>query len=191
MVKVSAMSRVQIVSAESRPQLAAVTTLLRDFVRWQRYRYAMDLWFVDAYFESAAWEDELAHLDQKYAAPDGALLLALQRGVPAGCIAMQRLGSDTCEMKRLFVRPEFHGLGIGRQLVQSLLDLAAERGFTTMRLDTGLLQREAQQLYLSFGFHVIPPYYECAPEVRAHLVFMERSLSRSAGEVGSGPTSAG
>ena len=63
---------IEIITAESPAHLRAIVSLLRDFVRWQRERYAMDLWFVDGYFESSAWEEELAHLDRKYAAPEGA-----------------------------------------------------------------------------------------------------------------------
>ena len=171
-------SSIQIIDVLSPAYLPAIVSLLRDFVRWQRDRYSMDLWFVDGYFESSAWEEELAHLDLKYAPPDGALLLACKDGKPAGCVAMRRLAPDVCEMKRLFVRPEFQGYGIGRRLVEELLDLAWKRGYATMRLDTGRLQQEAQALYHSFGFRIIPPYYECSPAVRDHLVFTERSLAR-------------
>src|SRR5262245_15988218 len=102
---------IEIIQAQTPEHLRAIVSLLRDFVRWQRERYFMDLWFVDGYFESSAWEEELAHLDSKYAAPEGALLLACKQGRPAGCIAMRRLEAGVCEMKRLFVRPEYQGHG--------------------------------------------------------------------------------
>jgi GNAT superfamily N-acetyltransferase len=97
---------------------------------------------------------------------------------PAGCVALRTLRDGICEVKRLFVRAEHQGLGVGRQLTEALIDLARRRGFSTMRLDTGDLRTEAHALYRSLGFVPTPPYYECPDRLRKYLVFMELTLRR-------------
>ena len=106
-------------------------------------------------------DQELKGLPVKYAPPDGRLLLATENDELAGCIAMRKLSPETCEMKRLFVRPGFRSHGLGRMLVQTIIDEARKLGYTHMRLDTlpGLMDK-AIVLYRSFGFVEIGPYCE-------------------------------
>jgi len=107
------------------------------------------------------FDQELASLPGKYAMPNGRLLLAFVDGVPAGCGALRALDRQACEMKRLYVRPEHKGRGIGRQLAERLIAEAKRIGYTHMRLDTIPAQMmEANHLYLSLGFQEIPPYYQ-------------------------------
>ena len=80
-------------------------------------------------------------------------------------------------MKRMFVRPEFHGLGLGGALAQRVIGEAKEIGYERMLLDTGARQAEAKGLYRSLGFHEIEPYYELPSEVAAWLTFMELPLA--------------
>jgi GNAT superfamily N-acetyltransferase len=120
------------------------------------------------------FEQELATLPGKYALPDGRLLLAFSTplrvntrvmgtpadGAPAGCGALRPLDEHACEMKRLYVRPEHKGQGIGRQLAERLIAEAKLIGYRRMLLDTIPAQMmEASRLYLALGFHEIPPYY--------------------------------
>ena len=149
---------------------------MREFVAWCRVRYRERPWQVDAYFQDSELSSELASLGQKYAPPGGALLLALAGGRAAGCVTLRTIGDGVCEMKRFYVRPEYHGLGLGRRLAEAFIALARERGFRTMRLETGDLQTEAQTLYRSLGFRRIEPYYDCPEELGRYLVFMERDL---------------
>ena len=93
---------------------------------------------------------------------------------------MQRLDDHTCEMKRMFVSSEGRGMGLGRHLAKSIMQAALERGYTTMRLDTGRNHAEALKLYRSLGFNEIVPYYEPPPELFDYLIFMEVPLSNSA-----------
>lgn len=107
------------------------------------------------------FDRELANLPGDYAPPDGRLLLASKDAQLAGCIAMRKLGSQVCEMKRLFVRPEFRGTGLGKLLVNSIIDEARKLGHRHMRLDTlpGPMDT-AIALYRSIGFVEIAPYCE-------------------------------
>jgi len=107
------------------------------------------------------FDRELANLPGDYAPPDGRLLLAKEGDQLAGCIAMRKLEPGVCEMKRLFLRPSYRGRGLGRILVESIIDEARRLGYTHMRLDTlpGRMD-QAIGLYQSIGFVEIEPYYE-------------------------------
>lgn len=101
---------------------------------------------------------EFAALEQHYGAPHGQMLLAHQDGVPAGCVAFHPLEEGVCEMKRLYVSPQFRGRGIGRGLVMTLLIEAEKAGYGKMRLDSIPSMKAAQELYTSMGFYEIPDY---------------------------------
>ncbi len=163
----------QIVEAETPPHADHVVALLRDYVLWLRRRYVKQIDVIDAYFDEREWESELADLKGHYGAPFGGVLLALVDSVPAGCVMMRGIGEDVCEMKRLFVRPAFQGMNIARLLTQRLAKLAAERGYATMRLETGKLQTEAQALYRGMGFCRIAPYYEVSGWFKDNQLFFE------------------
>jgi ribosomal protein S18 acetylase RimI-like enzyme len=120
------------------------------------------------------FEQELAGLPGDYAPPDGRLLFAYRDGQLAGCVALRKIGEGICEMKRLFVRPEFRGLGIGRLLVRHAIAAARKIGYDRMRLDTlPPKMNDAIVLYRSLGFKQIEPYYD--NPVRG-AIFMELSL---------------
>jgi carbonic anhydrase len=117
---------------------------------------------------------ELAGLPGAYAPPTGRLFLASYRGRLAGCVGLRKIGDGICEMKRLYVRPEFRGLGIGRALALHLIKEAGALSYDRMRLDTLPLQMaEAIKMYRSLGFREIEPYYDNPVE---GAMFMELSL---------------
>jgi putative acetyltransferase len=115
------------------------------------------------------FDRELAELPGAYGPPSGRLLLARVDGVVAGCVGIRPIGSDGCEMKRLFVRPGFHGQGLGRQLVVAVIEEARAAGYTTMKLDTVPSMAVAQRLYDSLGFPDIRPYRENPIEGARHM----------------------
>jgi putative acetyltransferase len=108
-------------------------------------------------------EEELAALPGEYAPPHGHVLLAFVDGELAGCGALRALTdvdyANSCEMKRLYVRPAFRRLGLGRLLAQALFDEARSVGYSTMLLDTLDDMGAARGLYASLGFEEIAPYY--------------------------------
>ena len=108
-------------------------------------------------------EEELAALPGEYAPPHGHVLLAFVDGELAGCGALRALTdvdyANSCEMKRLYVRPAFRRFGLGRLLAQALFDEARSVGYSTMLLDTLDDMGAARGLYASLGFEEIAPYY--------------------------------
>lgn len=104
--------------------------------------------------------DELAALSARYAPPLGDAWLADVNGQLAGCVAVRPLDPGICEMKRMFIRPAFRGLKLGRRLAETTLEFARQAGYRAMRLDTVETLTAAMSLYRSLGFVEIPPYYD-------------------------------
>ena len=130
------------------------------------------------------FDAEWAALPGAYAPPGGAMLLAVNGANSAGCVALRplpckdldvrRAGLErACEMKRLYVRPAYRGLGLGRRLAEACIDRARAAGYTRMVLDTVVSMAEANGLYPALGFVERPPYYHNPlPDVR----YMELQL---------------
>ena len=141
------MAPVEILQAETPDHLREARLLFEE--------YAASLGF-DLDFQD--FEAELAGLPGDYAPPRGRLLLAFHDGRPAGCVALREIGEGVCEMKRLYVRPDFRALRLGRALAEAVIAEAREIGYSSMRLDTVPSMAKAQDLYRALGFREIPPY---------------------------------
>ena len=101
----------------------------------------------------------MKNLPGAYGTPSGRLLLALNADHAAGCIALRKLETGICEMKRLYVRPEDRGNGLGKLLVERLIADARALGYERMRLDTiASAMKDAVALYRRMGFKEIAPY---------------------------------
>jgi putative acetyltransferase len=129
---------------------------------------------IDLCFQN--FDQELASLPGEYAPPSGRLFLALDetQGVIAGCVALRKIDKETCEMKRLYVRPAARGTGSGKSLALKIIEEARRIGYARMRLDTLPSMRQAIMLYRSLGFKPIEPY-RYNPEEGA--LFMELDLA--------------
>jgi putative acetyltransferase len=155
-------NRVEIFPATTKKDVREARSLFEE--------YASSLDFSLAFQD---FQEELVGLPGGYAAPGGCLLLAMHQGRAAGCVALRRFEAGVCEMKRLYVRPPFRDLGIGRGLTRAIIEKAREVGYSRMRLDTVPAMKEAQALYESLGFRIIPP--NCHNPVPG-AVFLELNL---------------
>jgi amino acid transporter/GNAT superfamily N-acetyltransferase len=137
-----------ITRAHSPEELSNARTLLMEYWRHRN----LSLSFLN-------FNRELEGLPGEYAPPSGGLLLGSFGGQAVGCVALRRLDAEICEMKRLYLRKEFHGRGFGRQLAVAMIANARALGYRKMRLDTiGPSMREAVALYRTLGFREIPAY---------------------------------
>jgi len=140
--------KMKIARAETESQISGICALFREYEQFLN---------VDLCFQE--FEKELVELPGRYAPPDGELLVAEDEGQFAGCVGLRKIGDGICEMKRLFVRPQYRGLGLGRALAEKIIHQAKVRNYAMMRLDTlGFLER-AMRLYESLGFKRTEPYY--------------------------------
>ena len=139
-----------IAQAESPEQVEEARQLFQE--------YAESLGF-SLCFQS--FDKEVAGLPGDYSPPNGRLLLVEQDGKVAGCVALHKLSDGVCEMKRLYVRPEFRGKALGRALAERVIQEARALGYTEMRLDTIVGKMDpAIALYRELGFREIPSYRE-------------------------------
>jgi putative acetyltransferase len=152
----------KLAQAETPEQIEEVRRLLREY----EASLGVSLCF-------QGFERELAELPGEYAPPGGRLLLAREAGHAVGCVTLRRLNDETCEMKRLYLRPGFRGRGAGRLLAMGIIDEARKIGYKKMRLDTLASMQEAMALYESLGFKRIEPYYR---NPIPGAVFMELKL---------------
>lgn len=138
---------IELIQVESEEHLDCIRELFKEYEK----SLGFDLDFQD-------FEKELAKLPGEYAAPDGCLLLAFYGKNMAGCAGLRKLEQGICEMKRMYVRPNFRGKGIGRVMSVRIIEIARAIAYKRMRLDTIDTMRTAILLYKSLGFKKIKPY---------------------------------
>lgn len=154
----------KIIQAETNEQIETARKLFREYEAW----IGLQLCF-------QGFDEEVAGLPGKYAvARGGRLFLAFSDENLAGCIALRKLETGVCEMKRLFVKDEFRGQKIGIALIEKLIEEGREIGYEKMRLDTfPPKMAKAVSIYESYGFREIPAYYE---NPYGDTLFMEKDL---------------
>jgi putative acetyltransferase len=154
---------VSVVQAESQAQIDQARELFLE--------YAQSLGF-SLCFQN--FDKELAGLPGDYAPPEGRLLLAEYDSQFAGCVALHKLDPGICEMKRLYLRPQFRGKGLGRVLADRIIAEARQIGYQRMRLDTvEPVMKDAVEMYRRLGFKEIAAY--CANPISGAL-YMELQL---------------
>jgi ribosomal protein S18 acetylase RimI-like enzyme len=153
-----------LIQASSTEQVQQARQLFEEYAAWLE---------INLCFQN--FDKELAELPGDYAPPGGRLFLADDGDDVMGCVALRKIGDRVGEMKRLYVRPAFRGLGLGRTLTEKLIAEAKQIGYVTLRLDTlpGKMD-QAMAMYRSLGFHEIAPYYK---NPVAGATFMELDLT--------------
>lgn len=139
----------KIVAADQLAHWIKARLLIQEYVEW----LGIDLSYQN-------YEAEIKGLEEMYSPPKGLLLLAYSDDQAVGCVAFREKGRQRCEMKRLYVCPEYRGREVGKALAQACIKGARRQGYKEMVLDTLPGMRGAIRLYQSLGFQVIPPYYD-------------------------------
>ena len=112
---------------------------------------------VDLSFQN--FEEELQTIDQQYQKPTGGILLAhYNANELAGCAAVRQFENDIGELKRMYIRKDFRGIGLGQKLLDLSFDLAKDLGYIKIRLDTLPSMASAIKLYQKNGFSEIEAY---------------------------------
>ena len=152
----------EFIIAETQEDYREARVLLREY----EAESEVDLCFL-------GFEEEIETLERMYGPPGGRFLLLRVEERTAGCVALEDSGGKICEMKRLYVRPEFRGKGLGRKCAEEVVQIAREMGYASVRLHTLPSMRAAIALYRSMGFAEIAPYDETPVE---DVLFMELGL---------------
>lgn len=118
-------------------------------------------------------EEELNNIAKKYTAPEGELLVAIENNVIVGIVAYHKLSNTRCEMKRLYVKPNYRGKKLGEKLISKLLTQAKYSGYTEMVLDTIIPLKSAIYLYKKLGFKECEPYYN---NPMNDVIYMKKNL---------------
>lgn len=150
-------------------QPSVVLDLFQEYIEMLCQR---DASFRD-YLALQNYEEETRDLSTKYGLPKGRLYVAYCDGQAAGCIALRPMAEMTCEMKRLYVRPAFRGLGLAGKLVDRIIKEARQIGYGFMVLDTLACLEGAIRLYEKFGFQPIPSYND---NPMAEAIYMKLNL---------------
>ena len=158
----------KLIQAKSDEEVRQARLLFEEYAAWLGFNLC---------FQN--FDKELSELPGDYAPPDGCLFLALENDQVAGCVALRKIDEGIGEMKRLYVRPEFRGKGLGHTLTETIIEAARDLGYERLRLDTlpGKMD-QAIAMYRSLGFKDIERYYNNPYETAA---FMELILSKKRG----------
>lgn len=163
---------IQIVEVQTTSELEQVKGLFRAYSQFLAHVHGLDISYQGI-------EEELADLPGKFAPPDGRLIMAVMSEQAIGCAALRRIDQKVCELKHMFVLPQFRGQGAGKALAVRLIEDAKTIGYECMRLDTGNFLTAAVKLYESLGFQRIEPYNEVPEDLRKIAIFMELRLNRA------------
>jgi ribosomal protein S18 acetylase RimI-like enzyme len=120
---------------------------------FREYAESLD---IDLCFQN--FEAELTSLPGKYSPPQGRLLLVWDASEVMGCVALRPIDCVTCEMKRLYIKPQTRGQHLGRRLAERICHEAREAGYRRICLDTLSTMNAALRIYESLGFKRIEPY---------------------------------
>jgi ribosomal protein S18 acetylase RimI-like enzyme len=147
---------------ETEEEIAEAGKLIVEYT--QRLNYDLCFQHID---------EELACFPEKYKEPEGAFFIAKADNRVVGCVGMRQIEERTCDMKRLFITDKYKGLGVGKILVERILEEAKLKNYKRMRLDTLDTMEAALNIYYKNGFYRIEPYYTNPNE---GIVYLEKML---------------
>ncbi|MCL2051324.1 MAG: GNAT family N-acetyltransferase [Lachnospiraceae bacterium] len=159
---------------EIKPAYEERETIINLFTEYTEMLYEVRSDIGD-YLDLQNYHHELEHLEEKYGHPDGRLYIAYADNNAAGCIGLRKLNETECEMKRLFIRPEYRNLGIAHQLAEKIINEARQIGYQSMLLDSLPELIPALKFYEKLGFYRIPAYNDSPV---TNTVFMKIDLFR-------------
>ena len=134
--------------ADTEEQYRSAALLFKEYANWLN---------IDLQFQH--FEEGLTLLKTMYAAPDGGIILCKIENECIACVAIRKINNQTAELKRMFVRPGYQRLGIGKILLEKAIDLARSANYSCIRLDTLNYMNAAINLYMQYNFYEIPAYY--------------------------------
>jgi N-acetylglutamate synthase-like GNAT family acetyltransferase len=133
---------------ETKEEILKAKELIIEYIKWLN----QDLAFQNI-------DDELINFPQKYKKPEGMFIIAKDNDNVVGCVGLKKLAENICEMKRLFVNDKYKGKGIGKKLVEIIIEEAKNKNYKKMRLDTLKTMESALKIYYNNNFYEIEPYY--------------------------------
>ncbi len=162
----------RIFQAETDEHKEHARELFGEYLQWANAMLSQE--FGISFDIKSILEQDMAGLD-KFLPPTGRLLLAQYDKQYAGIGCLRKIREDVGEIKRMYVRPSYRGQGIGRAILQGLVEQAWLVGYKRIRLDSALFMKEAHAMYRAVGFTKIEPYpeSEIPPEFRRNWIFME------------------
>ena len=147
---------------ETKEEITKAKELIIEYIKWLN----QDLAFQNI-------EDELINFPKKYEEPDGAFIIAKDNDKVIGCVGLKKLDDNICEMKRLFVNDIYRGKGVGKRLVEKIIEEAKDKNYKKMRLDTLKTMESALKIYYKNNFYKIEPYYN---NPNKDVVYIEKIL---------------
>jgi N-acetylglutamate synthase-like GNAT family acetyltransferase len=167
---------VKVITAKKDQHVLQIRELLLEHLQWANAKVKEE--FEVSFNTAAMLEGDMKDLD-KFMPPQGRLLLAYNKNRLAGIACLKALTPHIGEIKRMYVRPGNHKQGLGRALLNRLLEEACQIGYEQVRLDSAPFMTEVHHLYRTTGFTEIDAYEgsEIPEELQGHWIFMENVLA--------------
>ena len=139
-------------------QIVDAAMLMRGLVDAIKALYSDDIVTIEEYYRGSWFFDDQPSVPEEYRPPYGDVLVAYLDENPAGTVAIHRMDSDHCELKSMFVPPEFRRNGVAAALCDAVIERARSQGYEAVRLTTGVRQTGARRLYEELGFRIVSPW---------------------------------
>lgn len=153
-----------IVKARSQPEVDDAAALMRGLYEANKSLYDDDLQTIEDYYRGSWFFEASPKIPTEYVPPQGDVLVAYLNGKAAGTVAIYRMDDKHCELKSMFVEPQFRSGGVASALCKKVIELAELQGYSAVRLTTGERQLPARSLYERLGFRIVTPWDANPPE---------------------------